>query len=514
MAEDYALLFLEGERAGRAFALEKDEITLGRSRSNDLTFNDQLLSRQHLLFRREGGEIMVEDPGSTHGVFLNEKRLRGILSLNEGDILQAGSQKMRLVKLAEVSDLVDAPAAEPKAIDAAAVAAAEAEAAEELDRTNFADEQDVQETRYHAVEDVRYDEDDDDHTRVLQDQSTRMLDVDELQGLKAAQPKGGAGKKVAAGVGLLVLLGAAAGFLVYRQVTGGSQAVAGNVTYEDEQYAFRMKYPGAWVKSSTYADALIGFERIEGKDTVAHLKVYVDRSGVYPLQGLTVGFEAHKSELEKRYPGFKLKGQKLLDVNQVRLIQYGFRSDTMEGLGLFTINGLTRFDVEAAARREVYPGLKDEFIELLGTFRLDGRQEFVDYPLPDEATRHLALADPEALARQAEARMELARDLLARRQIRQENLYRAVKAYQEAMQMATALSTRPAFYEETAAGLAKAISLLGERVADVQFNIMMAEKTRDYDTVRWGLAELMQIVPDKNDPVYREAQDQMKRYGL
>lgn len=515
MAEDYALLFLDGERSGRAFALEKDEVTLGRSRNNDLTFNDQLLSRQHLVLRREGGEIMVEDPGSTHGAFLNEKRLRGILSLNEGDVLQFGSQKMRLVKLAEVRDLVDAPKTEAGgvAIDADAADAAAAEAAEELDHTNFADEQDVQETRYHAVEDVRYDEEDDDHTRVLQDQSTRMLDVNELQGLKAAQPKGPSPLKVVAGIVLLVLLAAAAGFLVFRMVAGDQQVAVGNATYADEQHPFSVKYPAAWIKSSSYADALIGFERIEDKEKVAHLMVYVDRSPIYPLQGLTVGFEAHKSVLEERYPNFKLKGQKLLDVNNVRLIHYGFRSDTLEGFGLFTLHGMSSIEIEAASIRSMYPELKDRFNELLGTFKLTEKQQFIDYPLPDETTRHLALADPEELAGQARLKMEIARDLLAQRQIRQENLYRAVNTYREAMQMCTALSTRPDFYEQTAAGLAEAIKLLGERVDEIRFNIMMAEKTRDLDTVRWGLAELMQIVPDKNDPVYREAQEKMKRYG-
>ena len=35
---------------------------------------------------------MVEDLDSAHGTFLNEKRLRGILSLSVGDIIQVGSQ--------------------------------------------------------------------------------------------------------------------------------------------------------------------------------------------------------------------------------------------------------------------------------------------------------------------------------------------------------------------------------------------------------------------------------------
>jgi hypothetical protein len=515
MAEDYALLFLEGERAGRAFALAKDEVTLGRSRTNDLTFNDQLLSRQHLFFRREGGEIMVEDPGSTHGAFLNEKRLRGILSLNEGDVLQAGSQKMRLVRLAEVRDLVDQPAADGGAVLDEAAAAAEAEAAEELDKTNFADEQDVQETRYHAVDDVRYDEEDDDRTRVLQDQSTRMLDVDELQGLKAAQPAKTPRTKVALGAVLLLLLGGAAGYLVYRNMNAGSQASGALVTYPDEQHAFRLRYPGTWLKSTSYADALIGFELVEDKKPVARLKVYVDRSGSYPLKGLTVGFENHKAEvLQDRYPNLKITGQKLLDVNRVRVINYRFRSDTMEGYGLFTINGVTRFDVEASATRARFGVMADELIELLGTFKLDEEQRYADFPLPDEAIRHLALSDPEKLTGLARTQMELARDLLARRQIRQENLYRAVVEYRGAMQKLTALSTRPPFYEQTATGLADAIALLREAVEDVKFSITMAEKTRDYETIGWGVAQLMQMVPDKNDPVYRFARETQRKYRL
>ena len=101
----YALLFVEGERAGEAIGLDQTEITLGRSRQNMIALNDELLSRKHMVFRRLGDDLVLEDLDSAHGTFLNEKRLRGILSVQPGDLVVAGSQKIKVALYEEVAEL-------------------------------------------------------------------------------------------------------------------------------------------------------------------------------------------------------------------------------------------------------------------------------------------------------------------------------------------------------------------------------------------------------------------------
>ena len=98
----YALLFVEGEKAGQAYPLVETEVTLGRSRSNPVSFADPNLSRKHLAIRRVGEDFVVEDLDSAHGTQLNGKRLRGILSLAEGDVLEFGAQKVKCVRYEDI----------------------------------------------------------------------------------------------------------------------------------------------------------------------------------------------------------------------------------------------------------------------------------------------------------------------------------------------------------------------------------------------------------------------------
>jgi hypothetical protein len=71
--------------AGRVFALRKrslaadpDKITVGRSETSDLVFQNKLISRQHAYFvvPTAGQECLLVDTGSTNGTFVNTRRLK------------------------------------------------------------------------------------------------------------------------------------------------------------------------------------------------------------------------------------------------------------------------------------------------------------------------------------------------------------------------------------------------------------------------------------------------------
>lgn len=55
----------------------KDHCTLGRAPTNDLTLDHPSSSRLHAViqFRGRDGAAFVYDPSSTHGTFLNKKRI-------------------------------------------------------------------------------------------------------------------------------------------------------------------------------------------------------------------------------------------------------------------------------------------------------------------------------------------------------------------------------------------------------------------------------------------------------
>ena len=56
-------------------ALEKLPITLGRRSTNEVQVLDPTVSRDHAHILRDNTEFIVEDLGSTHGTFVNEKRI-------------------------------------------------------------------------------------------------------------------------------------------------------------------------------------------------------------------------------------------------------------------------------------------------------------------------------------------------------------------------------------------------------------------------------------------------------
>jgi sigma-B regulation protein RsbU (phosphoserine phosphatase) len=72
--------------------LDRDSSLIGRSPNQDIVLNDPCVSRHHAVIVREGNTYTVVDQNSTHGTFLNSKRVeRAVLKF--GDVLQMGSLK-------------------------------------------------------------------------------------------------------------------------------------------------------------------------------------------------------------------------------------------------------------------------------------------------------------------------------------------------------------------------------------------------------------------------------------
>ena len=67
-----------------------DAITIGRSESCDLTFDDGKVSRQHARIERRQESFWVVDLNSSNGVFVNEQRITEAVQLKSGDQLRIG----------------------------------------------------------------------------------------------------------------------------------------------------------------------------------------------------------------------------------------------------------------------------------------------------------------------------------------------------------------------------------------------------------------------------------------
>src|SRR5690242_5456886 len=74
----------------RHHPLTKDSVTLGRSGVNELHFEDEGLSRKHLLFERTSDGWTVTDCLSKNGTYVNGKRVLESQRLRTGDRISAG----------------------------------------------------------------------------------------------------------------------------------------------------------------------------------------------------------------------------------------------------------------------------------------------------------------------------------------------------------------------------------------------------------------------------------------
>lgn len=80
---------LQGPGAPREFVLHSPEIVLGRSEEADYSLDSALLSRRHVVFRKNGPRVRCEDLNSSNGMFLNGARAHAA-DLHEGDTIQIG----------------------------------------------------------------------------------------------------------------------------------------------------------------------------------------------------------------------------------------------------------------------------------------------------------------------------------------------------------------------------------------------------------------------------------------
>ena len=67
---------------------------LGRSRDSDVVLDDPNVSRHHAEVRPSGGSWIVNDLGSTNGIKLNGRRIRGPESLKRGDVIELGTTRV------------------------------------------------------------------------------------------------------------------------------------------------------------------------------------------------------------------------------------------------------------------------------------------------------------------------------------------------------------------------------------------------------------------------------------
>lgn len=93
-----ALEFIEPiERESERLDIET-AIVIGRSPECDVRLEDNFLSSRHARVANDGGDLSIEDLGSTNGTYVNQELVKGRVHLERGDIVQVGGVLFEVVR--------------------------------------------------------------------------------------------------------------------------------------------------------------------------------------------------------------------------------------------------------------------------------------------------------------------------------------------------------------------------------------------------------------------------------
>jgi hypothetical protein len=79
--------------------LHEGEHVLGRDPDAEIFLNHPGISRRHAAIRISGGLASIEDLGSKNGTFVEDRRVDGIRSPCDGEVVRVGSVKLTLRRL-------------------------------------------------------------------------------------------------------------------------------------------------------------------------------------------------------------------------------------------------------------------------------------------------------------------------------------------------------------------------------------------------------------------------------
>jgi len=94
--------FIVSDEGGSAepvrYPLAKQDLTIGRSRENDIRINSKYISRVHARIRCDGSRVTIEDVGSKNGFLVNSMPVTSH-TLADGDELEIGERKFKYLDL-------------------------------------------------------------------------------------------------------------------------------------------------------------------------------------------------------------------------------------------------------------------------------------------------------------------------------------------------------------------------------------------------------------------------------
>lgn len=89
------------------YEFEFDQISIGRSKKNDLIFLDRELPLNYLHIKMVQGQLIIQSLTRSPFFFINEKKVSGTLKIKANDTIAFGDNQIRIIKSAETNQSID-----------------------------------------------------------------------------------------------------------------------------------------------------------------------------------------------------------------------------------------------------------------------------------------------------------------------------------------------------------------------------------------------------------------------
>lgn len=97
MADIPILIGIKGQLLGRTILVAQDQkLSFGRDENNDITIDDDGVSRKHGELSFDNGTLWLQDSGSRNGIYVNGNRIVGHKALKVNDEILIGAHVLRV----------------------------------------------------------------------------------------------------------------------------------------------------------------------------------------------------------------------------------------------------------------------------------------------------------------------------------------------------------------------------------------------------------------------------------
>lgn len=100
----HKLAQLVNENDGTVIDIDRWETSIGKSKSNDIVFNQEDIARFHAVIAKKQKEWVITDTFSKTGVMVNDEKVDGQASIEDGDIITIGTIPLKFLCAEALSD--------------------------------------------------------------------------------------------------------------------------------------------------------------------------------------------------------------------------------------------------------------------------------------------------------------------------------------------------------------------------------------------------------------------------